>query len=44
MPRVISVGVRDMDAMSAAMATTEMDAAKAAHGVLEPIVMFVENS
>ncbi len=40
----VSVDVHDMDAMSAAMATTEMDAAKAAHGVLEPVVMFVENS
>lgn len=33
-----------MDAMATSMATTEMDAAKAAHGVLEPITMFVENS
>jgi hypothetical protein len=40
----VSVDVHDMDAMRTSMETTEMDAAKAAHGVLEPITMFVENS
>ena len=40
----VSVDVHDMDAMATSMATTEMDAAKAAHGVLEPITRFVENS
>ena len=40
----VSVDVHDMDAMKASMETTEMAAAKAAHGVLEPISMFVENS
>jgi len=39
----VSVDVHDMDAMKASMATAEMDAAKQAHGVLEPIAMFVEN-
>ena len=40
----VSVDVHDMDAMRTSMETTEMDAAKAAHGVLGPITMFVENS
>lgn len=40
----VSVDVHDMDAMRTSMATTEMDAAKAAHGVLDPITMLVENS
>ena len=40
----VSVDVHDMDAMKTSMATTEMAAAKAADGVLEPISMFVENS
>jgi hypothetical protein len=40
----VSVDVHDMDAMQAAMATPEMDAAKAAHGVLEPVTVLVENS
>ena len=40
----VSVDVHDMDAMRTSMETTEMDAAKAAHGVLEPITMLVENS
>jgi len=40
----VSVDVHDMDAMKTSMATTEMAAAKAADGVLEPISMFVETS
>ena len=40
----VSVDVHDMDAMRTSMETTEMDAAKAAHGVLDPITMLVENS
>ena len=40
----VSVDVHDMDAMKTSMETTEMSAAKAADGVLEPISMFVENS
>jgi hypothetical protein len=40
----VSVDVRDMDAMQAAMQTPEMDAAKEAHGVLEPVTVFVQSS
>jgi hypothetical protein len=40
----VSVDVHDMDAMQAAMQTPEMDAAKKAHGVLEPVTVFVEKS
>lgn len=39
----VSVDVHDMDAMKASLETAEMDAAKQAHGVLEPVAMFVEN-
>jgi hypothetical protein len=39
---IVGVDVHDMDAMQAAMATPEMEAAKRAHGVIEPIHMFVE--
>jgi hypothetical protein len=39
----VSANVHDMDAMAAAMQTPEMQAAKDAHGVLEPIALFVEN-
>lgn len=38
----VSVDVHDMAAMQAAMQTPEMDAAKEAHGVLEPVMVFVE--
>lgn len=38
----VSVDVHDLEAMKAAMATPEMDAAKQAHGVLEPLSVFVE--
>jgi hypothetical protein len=38
----VSVDVHDMDGMQAAMQTDEMDAAKEAHGVLEPVMVFVE--
>ena len=38
----VSVDVHDMAGMQAAMQTAEMDAAKVAHGVLEPVTVFVE--
>ena len=38
----VSVDVHDMDAMQASMQTAEMDAAKEAHGVLEPVMVFIE--
>ena len=37
----VSVDVRDLDAMKAAMVTPEIDAAKKAHGVLEPLAVFI---
>ena len=40
----VSVDVHDIEAMQAAMETPEMDAAKLAHGVLEPISVFIESS
>ena len=40
----VSVDVHDLEAMEAAMATPEMDAAKQAHGVLEPLAVFIESS
>ena len=40
----VSVDVHDMDAMQEAMQTPEMDAAKEAHGVLEPVRVFVQSS
>lgn len=39
----VSVDVHDMDAMQAVLETPEMQAKKDAHGVLEPIMMYVEN-
>ena len=38
----VSVDVHDMEAMRASMQTAEMNAAKEAHGVLEPVMVFVE--
>lgn len=40
----VSVDVHDMEAMEASLASPEIDAAKQAHGVLEPIVMFVPST
>ena len=40
----VSVDVHDMEGMQAAMQTPEMDAAKEAHGVLEPVMVFVQKS
>ena len=40
----VSVDVHDMDGMWAAMETAEMDAAKKAHGVLEPVKVLVQKS
>jgi hypothetical protein len=40
----VSVDVHDMDGMQAAMQTAEMDAAKEAHGVLEPVMVFIQKS
>ena len=37
----LTIDVSDMDAMQAAMATEEIGKAKDAHGVMEPIVMYV---
>lgn len=41
---VVGVDVHDMDAMKAALASPEIEAAKKAHGVIEPVHMFVEAS
>jgi hypothetical protein len=38
----LSIDVHDMDAMKSALAGADMAAAKQAHGVLEPVAMFVE--
>lgn len=38
---IVGVDVHDMDAMQAPLASPEMDAAKRAHGVLEPVVLYV---
>lgn len=40
----VSIDVHDMDAMQAALASPEIEAAKEAHGVIEPVVMFVQRS
>ena len=37
----LTIDVHDMDAMQASMQTAEIDKAKDAHGVMEPIAMFV---
>ncbi|MGI9547357.1 MAG: hypothetical protein ACR2MM_08980 [Flavobacteriaceae bacterium] len=37
----LTIDVQDMEAMEVSMGTAEMDKAKEAHGVLEPITMFV---
>jgi hypothetical protein len=37
----VSVDVSDLDAMNVAMATPEITAAKQAHGVLEPLAVFI---
>lgn len=39
----VSVDVHDMEAMRASLESPELEAAKKAHGVLEPVMMFVEN-
>lgn len=39
---IVGVNVHDMDAMKAALASPEIEAAKKAHGVIEPIHMFIE--
>ncbi len=39
----VSVEVHDVEGMKTTMASPEIEAAKKAHGVLEPIVMFMEN-
>ncbi len=38
----VSVEVHDMAAMQAALASPEIEAAKQAHGVLEPLKMHIE--
>jgi len=38
----VGVDVHDMDAMQAALTSPEIEAAKRAHGVIEPIHMLVE--
>ena len=40
----VSVDVHDLAAMEAALASPEIEAAKQAHGVLEPLTMHVEKS
>jgi hypothetical protein len=40
----VRVDVHDMAAMQAALGSPEIDAAKKAHGVLEPITMLVEKT
>ena len=40
----VSVDVHDLEAMQAAMETPEIEAAKQAHGVLEPLNVFIESS
>lgn len=39
---IVGVDVHDMDAMQAALASPEIEAAKKAHGVVEPVHMFIE--
>jgi hypothetical protein len=39
----VSVDVHDLEGMQAAMKTPEIEAAKQAHGVLEPLSVFIEN-
>jgi hypothetical protein len=39
----LSIDVHDMDAMKASLESAEIAAAKQAHGVLDPVVMFVES-
>lgn len=38
----VSIDVHDLEAMQASLASPELAAAKEAHGVLEPMVMHVE--
>lgn len=40
----LTMDVHDMEAMKRDMETPEMDAAKAKHGVVEPVVMFVAST
>jgi hypothetical protein len=40
----VTVDVHDMTAMRAALGSSEIEAAKQAHGVLEPLLMYVEVS
>jgi len=40
----LTMDVHDMEAMKRDMETPEMDAKKAAHGVVEPVVMFVASN
>lgn len=40
---IVGVDVHDMDAMQAALASPEIEAAKRAHGVVEPVHMFIES-
>jgi hypothetical protein len=40
----LSVDVHDVPAMQAALASPEIAAAKQAHGVLDPVVVYVEQS
>jgi hypothetical protein len=40
----VSVDVHDMEAMRASLNSPDIDAAKQAHGVVEPVVMYVESN
>jgi hypothetical protein len=38
----VSVDVHDLEGMQASLTSPELDASKQAHGVLEPVLMFVQ--
>ncbi|MCW5978386.1 MAG: hypothetical protein KIT09_09930 [Bryobacteraceae bacterium] len=40
----VSVDVHDLDVMRKAIASPEIEAAKQAHGVIEPVAVYIENS
>jgi hypothetical protein len=37
---IVGVDVHDVDAMQASLSSPEMDAAKRAHGVVEPVILY----
>ena len=40
---LVGVDVHDMEAMQKALGSAEIEAAKKAHGVIEPVVMYIEH-